>query len=34
MLELQRQPSLAPAVEQPMDHASHAGSMHVRRRKI
>ena len=34
MLELQRQPSLAPAAEQSMDHASHAGSMHVRARKI
>jgi hypothetical protein len=34
MLELQRQPSFAAAVEQPMDHPSHAGSMHVRVRKI
>ena len=34
MLELQRQPSLAPPVEQSMDHAPHAGSMHVRGPKI
>jgi hypothetical protein len=34
MFELQRQPSVAAAVEQPMDDASHAGSMHVRVRKI
>jgi hypothetical protein len=34
MLELQRQPSLASAVEQSMDHAAHAGSMHVRGPKI
>jgi hypothetical protein len=34
MLELQSQPSFAAAIEQPMDHASHGGSMHVRVRKI
>jgi len=34
MLELLRQPALAPAVEQSMDHAPHGGSMHVRGPKI